>query len=468
MAKYNKSKESKNINRLLLVVAILLYAFIFGVIGVMIGQIPYVRFLADLTIKVFKEAPLESRYSGEFNTLVRTWTDDAAKVHDVFMLIGGHYKTNPALLLMNKDGKILHHWNVANSFTNQEVIKAHGIKDVLDGVYSAIDDAVLFPNGDVVAIQDNRILPNYRGQRLFRMDKASKIQWQIEGTFHHEFDITDKGTIYAMDYELRNNYPLIAEGLYHNTSFLCDRIVEVSPQGKILSTISIPDAFVGTDFAFYLYSFRLDLPEVQDFAFKDGAQGYDLLHTNSVQYLTAKMAMSIPSAQEGDLLLSMRGNSMIAVLRPSTKKIVWATMGAWKHQHDVRVLPDGSIRIFDNEGAALLHGKDEGKAQVELHSRLLDYYPLTNKTAVRFFDPTKPNLTTSWRGFHHEFSDGTLLYLSNNQSSLVQISKEGKVLWELRGVPDREQVGAAHKQKISFAKPYDKDYPKFLGEGEKQ
>lgn len=458
-----KGKPSPLLNRYLLIAGVLVYLFIAFAVGIGAGQTEFFREKGDMVKEAISESRQQSAYPEEFPELLHTWTDDPAKAHDSLLLIAAHYQKNPAVLLVNRDGKQLHHWNLDTAYSNPEVIKWHQIENPAKGGINTVDDAVLFPNGDIIGIQDNRMLHNYRGQRLFRMDKDSKVLWQITGEFHHEIDLGGDGNIYAMDYELRDEYPVIDYSKDKNTKFLADNIMKVSPDGKVLSTISVPDAFLGTEYEFLLLSFRLELPVIQIFDFPDGTHGFDPLHTNSVQYLDKKLATGFPSAEEGDLLISLRGNSTIALLRPSTKKIVWATMGPWKHQHYVRLQPSGIIRIFDNEGAAVFADNEDGEPEFTPKSRILDYNPVTNKTSVRYFDPNNANGYTFWRGSHHEFSDGSLLYLSSHMSQLLQVSPEGKIIWELRGIPDREHIGAAYNQRITFARPYEKDYPAFLG-----
>jgi len=464
MVKKSK-KPNPVLQKLLIGFGVLLYMFIAFIVGLAASQADYFAENIMLVKMGLEDGKHEKKFPTEYYESLHTWTDDPAKVHNKFILTSAAYRTNPALLLIDRDGRLLHFWNVDNVYTNKEVIKWHEIKDPGNGGTSSIDDAILFPNGDVIAFQDNRMVSNYRGQRLFRMDKDSHILWQIEGQFHHEIDLGADGNIYALDYELRDHYPIIDHHKKEPVKFLADVIVKVSQDGKILDTISVPDAFVDTPYDFYLYSFDLDVPTVQEFTFpyKD-THAFDPEHTNSVQYLDGRLASRLPFAQNGDLLISMRGPSLLAVLRPSTGKIVWAAKGAWHHQHNVRLLSSGVIRMFDNEGASMFVDDDEGKIKKVYKSRILDYNPVTAQTSVRFFAPEYHDTWSFWRGGHYEMEDGSLLVTSTAQSRVLQISPEGKIVWELRGIGDREYEGAAYRQRIVFAKPYAPEYPRFLYE----
>lgn len=58
--------------------------------------------------------------------------------------------------------------------------------------------------------------------------------------------------------------------------------------------------------------------------------------------------------RRGDVFLSLRHQSMVILYRPSTNKIVWHQEGPWTHQHDVDILDDHRIAVFDNN--AILSG----------------------------------------------------------------------------------------------------------------
>ena len=51
--------------------------------------------------------------------------------------------------------------------------------------------------------------------------------------------------------------------------------------------------------------------------------------------------------KSGDVFLSLRNQSMILLYRPSTNKIIWKGTGPFFRQHDVDVLNDHKISIFN-------------------------------------------------------------------------------------------------------------------------
>lgn len=52
--------------------------------------------------------------------------------------------------------------------------------------------------------------------------------------------------------------------------------------------------------------------------------------------------------EKGDLFLSFRTPSLVALYRPSAGKFVWWQAGPWLAQHDVDILDDHRIAVFNN------------------------------------------------------------------------------------------------------------------------
>jgi hypothetical protein len=53
--------------------------------------------------------------------------------------------------------------------------------------------------------------------------------------------------------------------------------------------------------------------------------------------------------KKGDLFLSFRHLSMIMLYRPTTDEVIWFQQGPWLAQHDVDILDDHRIGVFNND-----------------------------------------------------------------------------------------------------------------------
>ena len=52
--------------------------------------------------------------------------------------------------------------------------------------------------------------------------------------------------------------------------------------------------------------------------------------------------------KKGDVFLSLRNQSMVLLYRPSTNQIIWKGVGPFFNQHDVDILDDHKIAVFNN------------------------------------------------------------------------------------------------------------------------
>jgi len=444
-------KEFGIFNKIASVASIILWTFIIFSGGLVAGQMEGFQKLKKGLLTGEAQAEMLSYARDPFDKELTVWNDTPGVLQGGALLIGSHFISGPALLLVDASGKILHSWTVEKKLFNNEILRWW--KEPKEISIVAIDDAHLLPGGDVIFTQDLRDLQNFRGQRLARMDLNSHIVWQVPGTFHHEFDIggSPQG-IYALTSTMRDELPVIGTQL-GNARYLEDWVVEYTLDGKKVDSWSIPEAFAHSPYSNMLTLFENDLPDLQKMRSPYGDQKtlYDLLHLNSVQYLDAAHAKALPQAKEGDLLISLRGLNSIAVLRPSLKQIVWATRGPWLHQHYVRVEDDGKLYVYDNEGARVIV-QDQGGLPVEqLKSRILSYDPF-NGQWMELFSSTK--MHSYWRGYYYFLPGGNIIVSSPQRSRVIVVSPEKKILWELRGVLNRDMDTVPYLKQLSTVRYY--------------
>jgi len=439
--------------------AIILWTFIIFCAALWTSQTDtFQRVLKDFDSGV-AQAELLPYAKDSFDKQLTVWKDIPNALQGGALLIGSQFHLNPALMLVDGDGKILHSWDLEKQLFNRDILSWW--KEPLSLDVFAVDDAHLLPDGDVIFTQDLRDLQNFRGQRLARMDWNSHILWQATGAFHHEFDIGGSPRkIYAMLSEMRAELPFIGPKL-KNVHYLDDVICAYSLQGKKLDSWPISEAFVNSSYRNLYASFEIDLPDIQRIKSPDGKQVlYDPVHLNSVQYLDAVHAKAIPLAQEGDLLISLRGINTLAVLRPSSRKIIWASTGPWRHQHYARVGDDGKLYVYDNEGAGV-HFTETANRELkeELQSRVLRYDPLNANWDEIY---SSPRLHSYWRGYYYALSGGYTIISSPQQSRVIVVTRDKKVVWELRGVPDRDMQVVPYQKQISTVRYYPPDALAFL------
>jgi len=244
------------------------------------------------------------------------------------------------------------------------------------------------------------------GYGLALLDKHSRPIWKVDKNIHHMFDVSRDGTIVALSQEIKR---LDASVNRRFSAILSDSIDILTPDGTLDRSIDIQAAFADTQFWHYL----------QDFP-TDHSAPWDISHANSVTVLDETIAPHFPMFPAGSLLVSIRNSSTIAVIDPSTEKVVWATRGPWRNQHSASFLGNGNILLFDNLG-----GYHDGV----VYSRVLEYNPRSNAVEWSYGD-TPPYFLSPVRGQTQRLANGNTLIVDAYGLAIFEVTPNGAVAWK--------------------------------------
>ncbi|MBI1314933.1 hypothetical protein GC176_26875 [bacterium] len=360
------------------------------------------------------------------------------KVWDKTLAYNGYTVVNvrneDKVYLVDMEGKVIHAWDAVPRSTLKGADKdSEEIKLRLRNSFSQ-----LFPNGDLLVISVMRGKTPY-GHSLIKMDKDSNVLWSFDSFQMHHAVYVDKenGNIYALGHDFVKRTINLAPHMPEST--LDDLVMILSPNGKLLESISVFDAFMGTPFEGFLYN-----------EIKDKAQ-WDRLHTNSIMKLEPEMAMHFPMLKAGQILISVRNMDAIAALDPETQKIVWAMKGPWDAQHDAQFLDNGSILLFDNLGHSF-----SGKT----YSRVLEFSPGTMAVPWYYAGGPGVKMFTSTHGSAERLKNGNTLITESNDGRIIEVTKEGKIVWEY--VLPGERIGDLSPSTIYHARRFSKNELTFL------
>lgn len=161
-----------------------------------------------------------------------------------------------------------------------------------------------------------------QGAPLVHLSACGDLIWrQDEVTFHHSINVDADGHYWAPSFVEPSEITTLE-------TFHDDAITEVSAEGSILTHRSMTEVLLRHGHSYLIY---------QSFNF-------DPLHINDIQPVLADG----PHWKKGDLFISMRNASMAMLYRPSTDEILWLRQGPWLAQHDIDILDDHRIAIFNN------------------------------------------------------------------------------------------------------------------------
>jgi hypothetical protein len=294
----------------------------------------------------------------------------------------------PGAALMDMDGRILHEWQ----------------KDLLDVWPGKREDAEtenaqywraahLFPNGDVLAI--------YEGIGIVKLDKDSNIIWKRDGGEHHDLHVQDDGRIYVLSRKAH-----VVRRINSQTPVLEDFITVLDPNGREIKSLSLLEAFERSRFEIVM--------KVNGMRRRG-----DLFHTNAIQVLDGRHVDKGPQFRKGNVLVSLRLLSAIAIVDMDLGEVVWVMSGMWLMQHDPTLLPNGNVLLFDNMG----HGAGR-------KSKVLEFDPLTQQPVWMYAGDAARPFYTQMCGAAQRLPNGNTLITESDYGRAFEVSLDGDIVWE--------------------------------------
>ena len=170
-------------------------------------------------------------------------------------------------------------------------------------------------------LDDGSIL--FKGNNLLvRLDACNRVAWTRFG-FHHSIERAAEGQFWIA---MVHRTPMRRGA---GPAYRSEAIALVSEDGEILRSETLDEIFARNGLA----------PLVHGREYSN-----DPYHLNDIEPVLEDGRYW----KRGDLFLSLAHQSMILLYRPSTGRILWRRTGPWMVQHDVNILDDRRIAIFDN------------------------------------------------------------------------------------------------------------------------
>jgi len=243
---------------------------------------------------------------------------------------------------------------------------------------------------------------------LVKIDKNSQLIWQNqEDVFHHSLEKDHEGNLWvpteAYPYKVDRRNVSSEHGNYKD-----DAITKVSPDGKILFQKSVSNILIENNLGFLLF------PTTSFYT-------NDPIHLNDIQPVLSDG----PHWKRGDVFLSLWGLSTIILYRPSTNKIIWKGVEYTSGQHDVDILDDHRISIFNNNLNLF------GNSDVDGHNEIVIYDFITDSYS-KYLDETlaQYDVRTITAGLNQIFDNGDLFIEEQNYGRLLYFNKDTSLQWQ--------------------------------------
>jgi hypothetical protein len=292
----------------------------------------------------------------------------------------------PEAILMDMDGTVLHRWR--HDFLD---IWPDYPKDWLHTGAGFWRRAYLYENGDILAI--------FEGMGIIKLDKDSKLIWASPVKAHHDLQVMPDGDIYVLT---RQGH--VVPRVDPEQPILEDFVSILDADGHEKKRVSVLESFERSEFNHYWNADQVRLG--------------DLFHTNSVNVLDGRIADAHPVFARGNVLTSMLMPDTIAVLDLEEEKIVWAWKGAFKKQHDPKILENGRLLLFDNRGA-------DGRSRV-LELDLAN----PDRVAWQYGGSEETPLFSFTCGAAERLPNGNTLITESDGGRAFEVTPQKEIVWE--------------------------------------
>ncbi|MFM1874488.1 MAG: hypothetical protein RL266_225 [Bacteroidota bacterium] len=309
-----------------------------------------------------------------------------------------------------KDDSVAHTWKLNRSTFNQT-----------DRLYpnSEPRNPILLPNRNVIVDNDETF-------NLYRLDAESNIVWHnTELIFHHSMNLDHDGNIWVCTTEPRLiKVPTDEHPVAYEDDYLTKVDVET---GSVIYHKSTSELLIENGYRNFVYGFSHVI---------DGALDEDPLHLNDIE----PVLNDGPYWKKGDVFLSFRHRSLVLLYRPSSNKIIRLIYGPFLRQHDIDILNDSTISIFNNEGTSV--GKklkqdhelfDHPPADVIDFSNIMHYHFADSSFSHHLkhqFD--EHHIFTDTQGFHQYLSNG-MVYVEQHGRGIMYFMDENQVYYKNQG-----------------------------------
>lgn len=298
------------------------------------------------------------------------------------LITSGH---GPVAILLDKNGEPVHVWSYPFRRIWPDAVGPRFGDNV--GHWR---NARMLDNGDLLAI--------FPGAGLIRLDWESNLLWASDIPAHHDLDVLADGDIYVLTRQAHLVPRIDAEW-----PILEDFVVRLDSGGRIEESFSLLDAFE-----------RSDLDPKVEARFRPRL---DLFHTNTLEVFDGSQAHLSPLFARGNILTAFNKLSVIAIVDPRRREIVWAKAGNWEGVHHPTLLEDGRILLFAN-------GRRRGASAVIM----LD--PLRPGHRWRYVGTPPGSFFSKFCGSADALPNGNVLIADSMNGRIFEVTRKGKIVWE--------------------------------------
>jgi hypothetical protein len=253
---------------------------------------------------------------------------------------------------------------------------------------------------------------------LVRIGWDSQVRWISRKGHHHDLDLDGTGHIYTLSekpgslHRGRDPVPIRDQSiLVLDEAGRAVREIELSP----LFGDDVPRGRIAR------MRRLLRRPEPKASPYEVFS---DVYHPNTIEVLDRKVGLGRP----GQLLLSLRELSLVAIVDPDREAVVWR----WGRRildrpHHPSVLPNGNLLIFDN-GA------------IRGWSRVIEVVPPLGRIVWTYQGDPPESFFSRVRGSSQYLPNGNVLITESTKGRVFEVTRAGEIVWDFWN-PDETEGG---------------------------
>ena len=283
---------------------------------------------------------------------------------------------------------------------------------------------------------------------LIKIDHCSNLVFQnSHNRFHHSIETDIEGNIWFPSVMYPQSLPIekVGRDIIEDLGYQDDAIVKLSPDGEILFEKSVSQIFIDNGLEYLLFAYGNDFEE-------------DPIHLNDIQPVDYEGKYW----NKGDVFLSLRSQSMVILYRPSTNEIIWKGTGPFFDQHDVNILDDHRISVFNNNVKLFKNSREvDGSNEVIIYNfKTEEYSKYLAESLINNYVKTP----VSGRG--KILLNGDLFVEETSHGRALYFNADGSLRWTHLNRSDNGNVYRLGWSRILYAKDDIQTVKNFLDDKE--
>ena len=297
---------------------------------------------------------------------------------------------------------VLHTWNpnIDNIFNGISGVEWEDLSIDKSNKRTKLNHPLLFEDGSLL-VQYNTPLMKIGKNSDLELIKSDEI-------YHHSAEFDNEGNVWIcveyFPYKVDSKFVGNKFGIFKD-----DGIRKLSPSGKVLFDKSVSNILIENNMEYLVFA--------SSDRFKK-----DPIHLNDIQPVEEDNKYW----KKGDIFLSLRNLSMVLLYRPETNQIIWKSKdNQFFNQHDINILDDRRISIFDNNVKTNYKGNF-----VDGHNRIV-IYDFEKEEYLYYLNESlkKEDVRTSPAGRGKILPNGDLFIEETDFGRTLYFNSDGSLRW---------------------------------------